>query len=107
MFNDNRMGNSRNAVAFVEAYFGKKSTRWNKKYPFPFPAHHFGKDIGGKNCGRTAAAASTCVGVLSFTIIDQNTTVLVDASEINILFIQKIQEYFFPIMPRSPVKTAS
>ena len=107
MFNDNSVGNAGDAVTFVETYLGKKCSCWYKKNSFPFAGYNFGKNIGGKNCGRTAAAASSCVGILCLVVIDQDSAILMYRREIDILLAQKIQKDFFPITPRSPVKTAS
>ena len=57
MLDDNSVGNTRNTVTFVKAYFGKKGPCWHKKDPLPFSGYNLRKDIGGKDYSRTAAAA--------------------------------------------------
>ena len=96
MLDDNSVGNTRNTVTFVKAYFGKKGPCWHKKDPLPFSGYNPWKDIGGKDCSRTAAAASSCVGILRWIVIDQDTAVS-----------RRSRRIFCPMIPRSPVKTAS
>mgnify|MGYP000096403427 CR=1 FL=1 len=69
MLDDNSVGNTRNTVTFIKAYFGKKRSCWYKKDPLPFSGYNLRKDVGGKDYSRTAAAASSCVGILFLVVI--------------------------------------
>lgn len=100
MLDDNSVGNTRNTVTFVKAYFGKKRSCWYKKDPLPFSGYDLRKDIGGKDYSRTAAAASSCVSVLRRIIIDQDTAVFMNGRKPDILFLQKIQENFLSDDPQ-------
>ena len=75
MLNDNSVGDTWNTVTFVETYLGKKGACGHKKNPLPFPGYNFWKDIGGKDYGRTATAASSCVSILRWIVIDQDSAV--------------------------------
>ena len=50
----------------------------HKKNPLPFPGYNFWKDIGGKDYGRTATAASSCVSILRWIVIDQDSAVFMN-----------------------------
>ena len=75
-----------------------------KKDPLPFSGYNLRKDVGGKDYSRTAAAASSCVGVLRRIVIDQDTAVFMNGRKPDILFLQKIQENFLPDDPQIPGK---
>ena len=104
MLDDNSVGNTRNTVTFIKAYFGKKRSCWYKKDPLPFSGYNLRKDVGGKDYSRTAAAASSCVGVLRRIVIDQDTAVFMNGRKPDILFLQKIQENFLPDDSQIPGK---
>ena len=61
-----------------------------QKDPLPFSGYNLRKDVGGKDYSRTAAAASSCVGVLRRIVIDQDTAVFMNGRKPDILFLQKI-----------------
>ena len=78
MLNDNSVGDTWDTVTFVETYLGKKGACGHKKNPLPFPGYNFWKDIGGKDYGRTATAASSCVSILRWIVIDQDSAVFMN-----------------------------
>ena len=59
MLDDNSVGNTRNTVTFIKAYFGKKRSCWYKKDPLPFSGYNLRKDVGGKDYSRTACLLYT------------------------------------------------
>lgn len=87
----------RNTVTFTATL--KEAPCWYKKDPLPFSGYNLRKDVGGKDYSRTAAAASSCVGVLRRIVIDQIPQSLV-MEKADILFLQKIQENFLPDDPQ-------
>ena len=92
MLNDDCVGDSRNALAFIEAYRRQKGTCGDKQHPLPCTVLYLRQDIGTQRNRAAAASASARMCVLLFLIVYLDSAVHMDLAQVPALVLHELQK---------------